>query len=134
MRHRRPRKFRYRSNDRNHHQQRVNGTDVTRLGSNSYSNGRRNNFHSRQSAEKLLEKYNTLAKEALSSGDKILSENYFQHADHFIRIIEEKNIIQNQKKEQVTTSSYSSEQVLEENIENKKINDQEIKEIKEKKE
>ena len=42
-----------------------------------------------QSAEKLFEKYNTLAKEALSSGDKTLSENYFQHADHFMRIIDE---------------------------------------------
>ena len=40
-------------------------------------------------APKLIEKYNDLAREALSNGDKILSENYFQHADHFIRIIEE---------------------------------------------
>tara|TARA_B100001057_G_scaffold369448_1_gene373082 strand:+ start:328 stop:759 length:432 start_codon:yes stop_codon:yes gene_type:complete len=37
-------------------------------------------------ASKLIEKYNNLAREALSSGDKILSENYFQHADHFTRI------------------------------------------------
>ena len=36
-------------------------------------------------APKLIEKYNNLAREALSSGDKILSENYFQHADHFTR-------------------------------------------------
>ena len=32
-----------------------------------------------------------LAKEALSSGDKTLSENYFQHADHFIRVVDDKN-------------------------------------------
>ena len=38
-------------------------------------------------APKLIEKYNNLAREALSSGDKILSENYFQHADHFTRIL-----------------------------------------------
>ena len=37
-------------------------------------------------ASKLIEKYNNLAREALSIGDKILSENYFQHADHFTRI------------------------------------------------
>ena len=37
-------------------------------------------------APKLIEKYNNLAREALSSGDKILSENYFQHADHFTRV------------------------------------------------
>ena len=39
-----------------------------------------------QNASKLIEKYSDLAREALSNGDKILSENYFQHADHFIRI------------------------------------------------
>tara|TARA_B100000575_G_C23111580_1_gene642156 strand:- start:445 stop:864 length:420 start_codon:yes stop_codon:yes gene_type:complete len=38
-------------------------------------------------APKLIEKYNNLAREALSVGDKILSENYFQHADHFTRIL-----------------------------------------------
>ena len=40
-------------------------------------------------ASKLIEKYNNLAREALSGGDKILSENYFQHADHFTRILQE---------------------------------------------
>ena len=40
-------------------------------------------------APKLKEKYNDLAREALANGDKILSENYFQHADHFVRVIEE---------------------------------------------
>ena len=37
-------------------------------------------------ASKLIEKYNDLAREALANEDKILSENYFQHADHFTRI------------------------------------------------
>lgn len=41
-------------------------------------------------APKLVEKYNDLAREALSKGDKILSENYFQHAEHFARILSEK--------------------------------------------
>ena len=41
-------------------------------------------------APKLIEKYSNLAREALSAGDKILSENYFQHADHFTRILNEK--------------------------------------------
>ena len=40
---------------------------------------------------KLIEKYTELAKEALSNGDKILSENYLQHADHFIRISDKLN-------------------------------------------
>ena len=46
--------------------------------------GRNNN-----NAPKLIEKYNDLAREALSNGDKILSENYYQHADHFTRILAE---------------------------------------------
>tara|TARA_B110001450_G_scaffold175060_1_gene163496 strand:+ start:95 stop:571 length:477 start_codon:yes stop_codon:yes gene_type:complete len=37
-------------------------------------------------AAKLIEKYNDLAREALANEDKILSENYFQHADHFTRV------------------------------------------------
>ena len=44
-------------------------------------------------APKLIEKYNNLAREALSAGDKILSENYFQHADHFTRILNEQEIM-----------------------------------------
>ena len=43
-------------------------------------------------ASKLIDKYNNLAREALSTGDKILSENYFQHADHFTRILNEQEI------------------------------------------
>ena len=42
-------------------------------------------------APKLIEKYNDLAREALSNGDKILSENYLQHADHFTRILNERD-------------------------------------------
>ena len=56
------------------------------------------NFHRKmsgrnnQNAPKLIEKYNNLAREALSTGDKILSENYFQHADHFTRVMSEREI------------------------------------------
>jgi len=42
-------------------------------------------------SSKLIEKYSNLAREALSSGDKILSENYFQHADHFTRILNDQD-------------------------------------------
>ena len=48
-------------------------------------------------APKLIEKYNNLAREALSSGDKILSENYFQHADHFTRIMNEQDVLKKAK-------------------------------------
>ena len=48
-------------------------------------------------ASKLIEKYNNLAREALSGGDKILSENYFQHADHFTRILSEQEVFKKKK-------------------------------------
>ena len=63
----------------------------SRIRNNSFSNNQpRNNFRQSLSAEKAFEKYTSLAKEAMSSGDKTLSENYFQHADHFTRILNEK--------------------------------------------
>ena len=48
---------------------------------------RKNPGRNNQNAGKLVSKYSDLAKEALSNGDKILSENYLQHADHFSRIL-----------------------------------------------
>ena len=48
-------------------------------------------------APKLIEKYNDLAREALSNGDKILSENYLQHADHFTRVLREKENFRREK-------------------------------------
>ena len=91
----RGRRFKHRSNGRGP-QSRNNGGESIRIRP-IFSNDRpRNNFKNYQSAEKLAEKYNVLAKEALSSGDKILSENYLQHADHFLRIIDEKALNQKQ--------------------------------------
>ena len=88
---RKPRRFRHRSNGRSH-MHHGNGHTRTGLRSNSFSNNQtRNNFRTTLSPEKLLEKYNTLAKEAMSSGDVTSCENFLQHADHFIRIIEDKN-------------------------------------------
>ena len=95
----RPRRFRRRPTNGRGYQARGDSDVHARLRSDSFSNNQtRNHFRTPQSAEKLFEKYNTLAKEALTSGDKTLSENYFQHADHFVRIIESKNINQNQNR------------------------------------
>ena len=86
----------FRRNDRNF---KSNG-DRPKFGSN-YSNNEnfkrkvpgRNNHN----APKLIEKYNDLAREASSSGDKILSENYLQHADHFTRVLNEQENYRKQK-------------------------------------
>ena len=92
MRNRKSRMFKYRSNGRNFRRQ--VGGDSLRVVPGHFSNPK-NNFKQNQSAEKLLERYKILAKEASSAGDKILSENYLQHVDHFERIISQKNSNQN---------------------------------------
>ncbi|SVD84739.1 uncharacterized protein METZ01_LOCUS437593, partial [marine metagenome] len=101
MRYNRPKRNKFRSNDRgfrsNDRGFRRNGSqDLGTGGINSTSKNFQRTFFGRNGlkAEKLLEKYNGLAKEALSSGDKILSESYFQHADHFLRVVENQNSIQ----------------------------------------
>ena len=81
----------FRRNDRNF----KSNVDRTKFGSNFSNNEnfqRKSPGRNNHNAPKLIEKYNNLAREALSSGDKILSENYFQHADHFMRILNEKEI------------------------------------------
>ena len=73
----------------------------------NFSNG--DSFHRKipnrnnHNAPKLIEKYNNLAREALSSGDKILSENYFQHAEHFTRVSNEQENLKRNKIEENST-------------------------------
>ena len=78
----------FRRNDRNF----KNNGDRPKFGTN-YSNNenfkRKAPGRNNHNAPKLIEKYNDLAREASSNGDKILSENYLQHADHFTRILNE---------------------------------------------
>jgi len=105
---------RYRNNgDRNFKR---NGESQSFTNSSNFQ--RKSPGRNNQNASKLIEKYNDLAREALSNGDKILSENYFQHADHFIRIQTEKEknrIVQNDANKTI-------------NEENNKIDDQASKE------
>tara|TARA_Y100000310_G_scaffold76660_1_gene73159 strand:- start:328 stop:714 length:387 start_codon:yes stop_codon:yes gene_type:complete len=97
--------FRHRSNGRGR-SSRENGYMKARSRSNSFSNNQtRYNFKSIQSAEKLLEKYNSLAKEAMSLGDKTLCENYLQHADHFMRVVEDRSKNKDQSKANVINKS-----------------------------
>ena len=56
---------------------------------------RRHPGKNNQNAAKLVEKYNDLAREALSNGDKILSENYLQHSEHFSRILTSQENLRN---------------------------------------
>ena len=108
------------SNGRNFHHSHEKNSDNRGIRSNSFSNLRpRNNVQSQKSAEKLVEKYNGLAKEALTSGDRILSESFFQHADHYMRIVEEKTSNQdkvvNVNKETLQNNKESSHKVTDNN-------------------
>ena len=99
-----------------------------KFGNNFTSN---NNFQRKSpgrnnhNAPKLIEKYVNLAREALSTGDKILSENYFQHADHFTRILNEQETYRNKKYSNSNNKEESSE---DKSLENNNDADNEKKE------
>ncbi len=81
----------------------------------------RNNYN----ASKLIEKYNDLAREALANEDKILSENYFQHADHFTRVLNE----QEKKRPIKAVDSINKSEPVTKTEEKEKITSNEEKEI-----
>ena len=102
----------FRRNNRNF---KSNG-DTPKFGSNFSNNDnfkRKAPGRNNHNAPKLIEKYNDLAREALSNGDKILSENYLQHADHYLRRLNElsdrkENILDKAK---ITEKAVSDEEV-----------------------
>jgi len=70
-------------------------------------------------ASKLIEKYNDLAREALSNGDKILSENYLQHADHFTRVLSEREIFKRDKLQETNLENNNiSQEVIKDSTKN----------------
>jgi len=103
---------RYRNNDRNFKRNGENPKFNSDFSSDSIFQ-RKSPGKNNHNAPKLIEKYNDLAREALSKGDKILSENYFQHADHFARVLSEKEnaklsrAIDNQNHNKVETEAAS---------------------------
>ena len=121
----------FRRNDRNF---KTNG-DRPKYGSNFSNNENfqrkipgRNNHN----ASKLIEKYNNLAREALSTGDKILSENYFQHADHFTRILNDQESFKKVRFSAETSEDRNTNK--ETNIDNKVKKDGSSEEVANKKE
>ena len=127
----------FRRNDRNF---KTNG-DRSKFGSN-YSNNenfkRKAPGRNNHNAPKLIEKYNDLAREAASSGDKILSENYLQHADHFTRVLSEQEIYRKQKFAEnkpagSETTATNNETSTETKELNEKVEETVVVEVKEKK-
>ena len=113
-------------------------TNFRRNDRNFKSNGERQKFNSNFSnndnfkrkapgrnnhnAPKLIEKYNDMAREALSNGDKILSENYLQHADHFTRILNERESFKKEKftENKSENNSQSLDEISDVSLENSK--------------
>ena len=97
--------------------------DTSKFGSNFSNNEnfkRKAPGRNNHNAPKLIEKYNDLAREALSNGDKILSENYLQHADHFTRILNERESF---RRERYTQNKLdNSIETVEENIQSPEKN------------
>ena len=107
-----------RSNFRRNSRSFKSNGDTSKFNSNFSNNEnfkRKTPGRNNHNAPKLIEKYNDLAREALSNGDKILSENYLQHADHFMRIFNEKESFKRDKMSE--NRSGNSPDVIEENIE-----------------
>ena len=100
------RRTNFRRNDRNF---KSNG-DRQKF-SNSFTNNdsfkRKSPGRNNHNAPKLIEKYNDMAREALSNGDKILSENYLQHADHFTRILNERESFKREKYSEIKQETSS---------------------------
>ena len=87
----------FRRNERNY---KINNGDRSKFGTGFASSEnfqRKSPGRNNQNASKLMDKYNNLAREALSIGDKIMSENYFQHADHFSRVLNDQEIYRKNK-------------------------------------
>ena len=115
------RRNRFRSNsDRNFKKRNGNGHKLTGDFNNNSEFKRKNPGRNNQNAAKLIDKYNDLAREALSNGDKILSENYLQHADHFTRILNERDSYRREKLSENRFENNSA--VFDVNIENSNQN------------
>ena len=109
----------FRRNNRNF----KSNTDNSKFNSNFSNNDnfkRKAPGRNNHNAPKLIEKYNDLAREALSNGDKILSENYLQHADHFTRILNERESYRKEKFSEDSPEKTSN--VIIENVENTEEN------------
>ena len=112
------RRSRFKSNgDRNFRRRNGNGQKINGEFNNSLDFKRKNPGRNNQNASKLIDKYKDLAKEAISNGDKILSENYLQHADHFARILQSRDLAK-----EINTDSSNAEKTTIDNTNNSENN------------
>ena len=115
-------------------------SEISKFSSNFTNNDnfkRKSPGRNNHNAPKLIEKYNDLAREALSNGDKILSENYLQHADHFKRILNERESFKRDKFsidklqdnfDGVEETVENSDQISNKDVEDKSLEEDKIQE------
>ena len=103
-----------------------NGHFQSSNGNNNFS--RNDSMTNPFNVEKTIQKFQQLAKDAQSTGDPVLVENYLQHADHYSRRLSELNakvkIDSTQKDDKQLIDSAQSDKKLDEKInisEEKKI-------------
>ena len=122
------RRNRYKNHVDRNHQKNGNGSVLINDLHNGSNFQRKNHGRNNHNASKLIEKYSNLAREALSNGDKILSENYFQHAEHFIRVLVEKenslnkNQILKDSKSNIESNNQEKADENQNNLESNKTN------------
>ena len=97
-------------------------------GSNFNSNGnlnfnRNGSMTNPHNVEKTIQKFQQLAKDAQSSGDPVLVENYLQRADHYARRLAELNErskvnLNNEKSSKLNPSDVKDDSVIEEKPKN----------------
>ena len=115
---------RFKSNgDRNFRKRNGNGHKINTEFNNNIDFKRKNPGKNNQNAGRLIEKYNDLAREALSNGDKILSEDYLQHADHFSRVLTSRELA---KESNLDSTKLKSENESKTEINGEKIKSSEI--------
>ena len=115
----RPRSHNKHGSRRQGHQSKSNGIHQI---NNHRNNFRGNTTKNPQNLERLIEKYRNLAKEALSSGDEILKQNYLQHSDHFSRVLSEvnENKLKNSNDDHDSAKNNSNQSDTISNLEEKK--------------
>ena len=115
----RPRSHNKHGSRRQGHQSKSNGIHQI---NNHRNNFRGNTTKNPQNLERLIEKYKNLAKEALSSGDEILKQNYLQHSDHFSRVLSEvnENKLKNSNDDHDSAKNNSNQSDTISNLEEKK--------------
>jgi len=89
MNNNRRRNFRGRPQRSNFLRRRNGSSSTSSLNNGNINFSRNGSMNNSQNVEKTMHKFQQLAKDAQSNGDPVLAQNYLQHADHYLRRLNE---------------------------------------------